>query len=89
MMIMLHIGIALASSIVSGIGVVRPTRDLLRASYILIAATAVSGGALLVIQPQQMAHVCMSGLGYLAATSAMALISRRRLAHQAIMTTTE
>lgn len=89
MMIMLHIGIALASIVLGTIGVIMPTKRLLRTNYLLIVATVISGCALLVIQPQQLGHVCISGLVYLCVASVLMAVSRRRLQHSAIMTTTE
>lgn len=78
-MIMLHIAIALTSLIISIIGVMRPSQQLVRSSYVLIAGTVASGVTLAVIDQKQLLHVCMSGFTYLLIASILTFIMRRRV----------
>jgi hypothetical protein len=79
MMIMLHIAIALTSLILSVIGVMRPSRRLVRINYGLIVGTVTSGALLAVIDRKQLLHVCMSGFIYLLVASVLTFIMRRRV----------
>ena len=76
---MLHIAIALASLGVSIAGLAIVSRRLLRVSYGLIAATIVSGTALVFVDGVNMLHVCISGLVYVTVATAMTLYAARRV----------
>lgn len=78
MMIMLHVIIALTSLVVSVMGLVAASRRLVACAYGLIVATVATGCALLILEPSQMLHVCISGLVYVAlATSVISAAQRR------------
>lgn len=76
---MLHIAIALVSLGVSIAGLAIVSRRLLHVSYGLIAATVLSGTALIFVDGVNMLHVCMSGLVYVTAATAMTLYAGRRV----------
>lgn len=83
-MIMLHVTIAIASLIVSIIGVTRPLRQLVRISYVLIAGTVMSGVALVAVDHTQMLHVCISGFSYLVLASILTVVTHRRIERQTV-----
>jgi hypothetical protein len=78
MMIMLHVIIALMSLVVSVLGLATASRRLVAYAYGLIAATVATGCALLLIEPDQMLHVCVSGLLYVALSTSLTLLAQRR-----------
>jgi hypothetical protein len=79
MMIMLHVIIALTSLVVSIVGLATASRRLVAHAYGLIAATVASGCALMVIEPSQLLHVCVSGLLYVALATSLTILAQRRV----------
>jgi hypothetical protein len=79
-MVILHILIAIASIVVATINIFSPTKAKLIGSYSLIAATLLSGTALVVIEPSRMVHVCVTGLVYVVFASVLTIAANVRLA---------
>lgn len=82
MMLLLHILIALTSIVVSGTALVRPSRGLLRATYVLVTATLASGTYLVALRPSHLPSACISGLLYLAAVGVTTVAARQKLTTQ-------
>lgn len=78
-MIMLHVIIALTSLVVSVMGLVAASRRLVAYAYGLIVATVATGCALLMLEPDKMLHVCVSGLVYVALATSVTSAAQRRV----------
>jgi hypothetical protein len=79
MILLLHIAAALSSLAFTAYMLFRPSSRKLQASYGLVGLTLTSGVALVVIEPRQLTHFCVTSLVYLAVVYAGIYASRRRL----------
>jgi hypothetical protein len=79
MLLIVHIVSASISLIFSTFGLFFPSLLKLKISYIFIAATFLTGTLLIFEKNVSLAHVCMSGLTYLAIALTEAYITRKRL----------
>lgn len=82
-MLILHISIALASLIFATITFFAPSLKKITISYGLIIATVGTGTALLIINPKNLLHTCLSGLFYVTVVSLVTIathVRARRLA---------
>lgn len=77
-MIILHVIVALASIVLASYSLFKPSRRLLLIDWALIAATIISGGVLIALEPSQMLHACVAGLAYVAVASTLTLIAGLR-----------
>jgi len=75
-----HITIAITSLLTAGAGIVRPSQKIQQASYGLIAATIVSGTALVIVTNSPILSSCVTGLAYTAVATTLTVFGRRRLA---------
>lgn len=85
MVLLLHIIIALSSIGVATFTYFKPSTKLLAASYGLIVATVASGTALLLMNPSNILHTCLSGLFYVTIVSIITIathVRARNMAHQ-------
>jgi hypothetical protein len=80
MMLLLHIGIALTSLVVTTVLYIAPSKGKLQAAYILAAGTLASGTYLVMATHTHILQACISGLVYLAAVSFGIVAARRKLA---------
>lgn len=80
MIIILHIIIALASIIYSGYVMFSPAKYKIKISYVLIAATFVSGSYLIFTMPANMVTACLEGLAYLGVVSIATVFAHKKLA---------
>lgn len=80
MILLLHISLSLISIIVAGIMYMNPSKNLLRVSYGLIAATLASGVVLMTGASDHMASSVVSGVVYLSIVSIATIGSQRKLA---------
>lgn len=81
MLLLLHIVIALSSILITGLAYILPTHTKLKASYLLVAGTFITGTALVVMSPSHLMSACFSGLIYLGIVSLGILFARRKLQH--------
>jgi len=79
MILVAHIFIALTSLVYTTYLLFFPSKKGLFAAGALMVATLVSGVALVVLQPATMAHVCTTGLVYLAVVSVGLGLANRKL----------
>lgn len=79
MITLLHITIALASVAYMTALMFRPTLNIATA-YGSITATLLSGILLVVVQPATLAHVCVSGVVYLAVSAGVLAFTRHQKA---------
>jgi hypothetical protein len=77
-----HISIAIASMILTAITFVSPSKTKLRVIYALVAATLISGTALVVMNPVSMAKTCVTGLVYLSLVAVGIVATQKKLAVQ-------
>jgi hypothetical protein len=80
MLIILHVLIALTGLAMATYGLIAPSKTKLRATYVLTAATLVSGTYLVWYLHSPILRSCVSGLAYLSFNLAAALAARHRLA---------
>lgn len=80
MIVLLHVAIALSSIVLAGYILMRPSRQGLAMSYVMMAATLGSGFYLVANAPAHMIEACLMGVAYLAVVSVMTVASRVRLA---------
>jgi hypothetical protein len=78
-MLIIHVIIALTSILLATASLVAPSRNKLRINYGFIAATVVSGTAMVVVTQAPMLSSCMSGLSYLAVAVALSVAAEYRL----------
>lgn len=79
MLLVIHILSASTSILFSTYGLFSPSQLKLKISYLFIGSTFVTGTLLIFEKNVSLAHVCMSGLTYLAIALTEAYITRRRL----------
>lgn len=79
MLLLTHIAIASISLVFSTLGLFAPSQLKLKISYLFIAGTFMTGILLIVENSANLAHVCMSGILYLAVALTEAYVTRRRL----------
>lgn len=80
MLLVTHILIALSSLIYSGYSYFAPTKNKLRISYGLVAATLTSGTYLVISTHSPLTQACLSGLVYLGVVSAGLVSAHLKLA---------
>ena len=87
MFLLIHIIIAVSSLIVASIVFFKPSIKRVAASYGFIVATVASGTLLLVLNPSNILHTCLSGLGYLSVVTIITIathVRARKLAEENI-----
>ena len=80
-MLISHILIASASIFYSAMAFIRPSNSKIYISAGLVAATLVTGTALVMSLHASLAQSCITGLVYLAVVSALIVSARYRLVH--------
>lgn len=80
MLIITHIIVALASLTFSLWLLAKPHQSLVKLNYGLIAATLISGSALVLVHPVGILHTCLVGLVYVGLAVGMTLVGKQRLA---------
>jgi hypothetical protein len=78
-MLIPHIIIALSSIGFTGYVFLRPSKNKLYASYILVAATIATGTYLVMLMPSHMVSSCITGLIYLGVVMSGVLATRHKL----------
>lgn len=79
-MILLHVLIALSSMAFTTFLYFSPSKNKLRASYVLVALTLTSGTYLVVSTGTPILRACLTGLIYLGAVSLGIVLAERKLA---------
>lgn len=85
--LIIHIAIALSSLIVASIVFFKPSIKRIGISYGFILGTVASGAALLIANPSNLLHTCLSGLFYLTIVTLITIATHvrvRKLAEQDI-----
>ena len=85
--VFIHVLIAIASILISSVVFFRPSVKRLAISYGFVVATVGTGTALLIANPSNMLHTCLSGLFYLTVVSLITIathVRARRLATEEI-----
>ncbi|MFZ1250508.1 MAG: hypothetical protein WAR37_03645 [Candidatus Microsaccharimonas sp.] len=89
MIILIHILIALASLGIASFTFFKPTTKRLGVSYGFIVATVASGTFLLILNPSNLLHTCLSGLFYLTVVSIVTIATHYRVRHTVINPSSE
>lgn len=82
MLLFVHVCIALASMAMTSFLFIRPSKNRLRASYVLMGATLASGTYLVASTGSHLLQACTMGLLYSGAISVGIVSARRKLAAQ-------
>lgn len=85
--LLVHIIIAVLSLVVASIVFFVPSIKRVAVSYGFIIATVASGTALLILNPSNILHTCLSGLGYLTVVTMITIathVRARKLAEENI-----
>ncbi len=82
MLLLTHIAIALSSLLVSAYLYVRPSRNMLGMSYGLVAATIVTGTALVILSGTHILEACTMGLIFAALSIYAASAAKHKLAQR-------
>jgi hypothetical protein len=80
MILLAHILIALSGVLYTTYLLFFPSLRGIRTSQALVALTAASGVLLIIVKPQNWAHVCLSGLVYIAIVSVGIFVAQKKLA---------
>jgi hypothetical protein len=78
MILLLHIMIAISSIGIATVTYFKPSVKKLGASYGFIIATVASGTALLIMNPSNILHTCLSGLFYVTVVSIVTIATHVR-----------
>ena len=78
MILLLHIMIAISSIGIATVAYFKPSVKKLGASYGFIIATVASGTALLIMNPSNILHTCLSGLFYVTVVSIVTIATHVR-----------
>jgi len=89
MVLLLHIIIAHTSLGVATVTYFKPTVKRIGVSYGFIVATVASGTALLVMNPSNILHTCLSGLFYVTVVSVITIATHVRAHRRAQVRITE
>jgi hypothetical protein len=87
MLLLIHIVIALLSILLATLTYFIPSTRRIAVSYGFIVATVASGTALLIINPANLLHTCLSGLFYITVVSLVTIGTHyriRRLARETV-----
>ena len=79
MILPIHILIAICSLAYTTYVFLFPSKQRLGIAEVLVGATLISGIVLVVAKPASMAHVCVTGISYLAVVSFGLFMATRRL----------
>lgn len=82
MLLITHILIALTSVAWTSYVMVSPSRPKISGSWAMVAATLITGTALVVSSSQHILQACITGLIYTAVVTTGIVIAQRRLVHQ-------
>ena len=82
MIILIHVILAVSSLVFASSVLLSPSRNKLRASYGLIAATLVSGTYLIASTQTNILKTCVTGLVYIAAVTFMSVSTSSKLARR-------
>lgn len=83
--VLIHVIIAVTSIVISSIVFFKPSIKKLAVSYGFVVATVATGTGLLIANPSNILHTCLSGLFYLTVVSIITIathVRARRLAYQ-------
>ena len=80
MLLPFHIAIALASLVLTGITLIKPSKNKLLTSYSLVILTLITGTVLVVSKPAHLTQTCAEGLVYLAVVSVGIYVAHHKLA---------
>lgn len=80
MIILTHVIIAFTSLVIASYSFFKPAASVIKLSYGLIAATAVSGFYLVFSYPSHMLQSCAVGLAYVASVSVLSIYAHRKFA---------
>ncbi|HVZ12274.1 MAG TPA: hypothetical protein VG965_04555 [Patescibacteria group bacterium] len=78
MLLITHILIAITSLGYTGFTFLNPSKNKFYASYVLVAATLMSGTYLVFLKPAHMVSACMTGIVYLAFVTSGLIAAHRR-----------
>jgi len=78
-MLFIHLFIAVLSIITASFGLIFPNKKLVQANIVLIPATLISGGFLVIVTSSPLLTACQSGLIYLAVIGTLTYLSASRL----------
>lgn len=78
MILLLHIFIAISSIGVATLTYFKPSIKKIGVSYGFIVATVASGTALLIMNPSNLLHTCLSGLFYITVVSIVTIATHVR-----------
>lgn len=84
MMLVVHIGIAFSSLLVTGFALAFPSKAKLAASYSLVGLTIASGTILIISSGSPLLKACITGLAYLAFVLAGIFAAQHKLNLQTI-----
>jgi hypothetical protein len=76
--VLIHVIIALTSIVISSIVFFKPSIKKLAVSYGLIIATVGTGTGLLIMNPSNILHTCLSGLFYITVVSLITIATHVR-----------
>ncbi len=82
MLLVIHILVALGGLACSTAAVIVPSKNKIKATYGLIAATLLTGTILVIQTHTSVLHSCITGLTYVSIVLAGAIAAQRRLANQ-------
>lgn len=82
MLLLTHITIALLSVVWTTYVVAMPSKTKIKGSWGMVAATLITGTALVMSTGQHILQACITGLVYTAFVTAGIVLAQRRLAHQ-------
>jgi F0F1-type ATP synthase epsilon subunit len=78
MLVLIHVFIAFSSIAIATLSVVVPSQRILRANYVLIAATLLSGTFLVWQTHAPLVSACLSGIVYLTVAVSLTAFARHR-----------
>lgn len=84
MVLLIHITIAISSILVAFYTLFSPTKNRLRASYVLTGLTLASGSYLVIAGQSNLLHACISGLAYLTVAYTAIIAAQKRFNLQSV-----
>ena len=82
MLVLLHVSIAIASLIYTGYVFLSPSKSKIYGAYGLIAATLISGLALVFVTHAPLLSACLTGLFYLGVVSTGIVAAHKKIAKE-------
>ena len=84
MFVLLHVSVALLSVVFATVTFIKPSQNKFYFSYVLVAATIITGTLLIIKSPSHMVQSCIMGILYVGVVLSTLVLAKKKLARQIV-----